>query len=112
MADLPWRPGQGKTTGIAVPFLRLIHVSDLHFGASFSTPWLWAQTVARIPGLGEHSEQVARALSIAVKALRLLTPSVPVRIIATGDLTTWGTAGSFSLALSYLRGQIYAGAPD
>ncbi len=38
--------------------LRLVHISDLHFGAPFSTPRLWAATVPHVPGLGEHSEQV------------------------------------------------------
>ncbi len=89
--------------------LRLVHVSDLHFGSSFSTPRLWAETVARIPGLGEHSGSVAQALSnwvAADKAAAMKVGSPSPRVIATGDLTTWGTAASFQLAAKFLRGSI------
>jgi 3',5'-cyclic AMP phosphodiesterase CpdA len=93
-------------------FLRLIHVTDLHFGSSFATPSLWAQTVAQVPGLGEHSERVARELDLAVKSIQLAAAGIPTLVVATGDLTTWGTSAGFNLALSYLRGNFYAGPPN
>jgi 3',5'-cyclic AMP phosphodiesterase CpdA len=92
-------------------FFRLIHIADLHFGSSFSTPSLWARTVAQMPGLGEHDERVARELDLKVKAIKL-TDGIPTRVVATGDLTTWGTSAGFNVALSYLRGQLFAGPPN
>ncbi len=36
----------------------------------------------------------------------------PTSVIATGDLTTWGTAEAFERVLGYLRDQIYIGSGD
>ena len=85
---------------------RLIHVSDLHFGDTLSTPW-YAVT-SWIPGLETHSKRVAQALSDSVR-FQHLSPPDPWHVIATGDLTTWGRPAAFSLVLTYLRSQIFVG---
>lgn len=82
-------------------FFRLIHVSDLHFGNTLSPPW-WA-VHNFVPGWEPHSIRVAQELSNSVLLENLKDP-VPSRIVATGDLTTWGRPSGFDLAFGYLRG--------
>src|SRR2546425_215479 len=81
--------------------VRLLHISDLHFGDTLFTPW-WAISTW-IPGLEVHSERVVRELSNLVR-LQPLHSLVPMHVIATGDLTTWGRPSAFSLVYTYLRG--------
>jgi 3',5'-cyclic AMP phosphodiesterase CpdA len=87
-------------------FLRLLHVSDLHFGDSPSAPW-WVK-LTWIPGLETHSERIATELSNSVR-LERINSSVPIASIATGDLTTWGRPAAFSVAFDFLRGKILTG---
>jgi 3',5'-cyclic AMP phosphodiesterase CpdA len=83
-----------------------VHVSDLHFGDALYT--LWGAILNLIPGLETHSELAVKALSDSVRTQRLNDPT-PIRVVATGDLTTWGRSSAFLLAFTYLRGQIPPG---
>ncbi len=89
-------------------FLQLLHVSDLHFSDTFYPQKSWT---SRVPGLEVHDPQVAVALSRAIHLDQGPT-SVAQHLIATGDLTTWGTTHAFQTALTYLRGRIVAGGPQ
>jgi 3',5'-cyclic AMP phosphodiesterase CpdA len=89
------------------PSLRLIHITDLHFGGQLSTPW-W-HLPSHIPGLELHSEIVAQSLSDTIRYEMKRCP-MRSRVVVTGDLTTTGDDNALSLALTYIRGQISAGA--
>lgn len=80
-------------------FFRLFHLSDLHFGDTWFTPW-WGVS-HHIAGLETHSARTATALHDSVRYQHLLS-DVASRVIATGDLTTWGTPEAFSLASEFL----------
>lgn len=87
------------------PFLQLTHISDLHFGDMFYPPDLWTW----VYGLAVHDPPVAEALARSINLSQMHNP-VPQHLIATGDLTTWGTPSAFDLAQRYLRSQIDLGA--
>jgi len=93
------------------PFLRLIHVSDLHFGDTLypQKGILHTTSPANIIGGTFHGDRIhdfsaAEALSNSVRS-HLLTTSSAIAIVATGDLTTFGTHSAFSVAFTYLRSQ-------
>ncbi len=82
--------------------LRLIHISDLHFGEQYYQRPRKTQTF----GQQRHSSAAAEALALAVQEIRSRKDgeySVPTRVIATGDLTAAGTAPSLETAFRYLR---------
>jgi 3',5'-cyclic AMP phosphodiesterase CpdA len=86
---------------MAWPF-RIIHLSDLHFGEALATPW-WVRAVPVLtaPGCETHDSDVAEALAASILRQRRMQ-AIPTRVIATGDLTTWGTRDAFGLAFDYL----------
>src|ERR1041385_7397302 len=77
-------------------FLRIIHLTDLHFGDD------WDDTNS-VPGIEVHSANVARLLTEAVLNLKEKSPVAITRIIATGDLTPTGSSQAFSIATQFLR---------
>jgi 3',5'-cyclic AMP phosphodiesterase CpdA len=82
-------------------FLRLVHVSDLHFGDDITSS-SWKRPP--VSGLAVHDLNVAAALTDSAGQLRLLEP-LAERVVATGDLTTWGRGKAFHTALTFLRSQ-------
>jgi 3',5'-cyclic AMP phosphodiesterase CpdA len=102
------------------PFLRLVHISDLHFGDNFIMSAVMGTPIPRgvvralararlplVPGLEIHDDLAARALSTAIKSHRL--DAVPLITIASGDLTTFGTLDALKTAMVYLRSQHIVG---
>lgn len=93
---------------------QLIHVSDFHFGDN-----LFPQAVVNTPGqitfpvkaLETHDLGALEALSNSVRRIRQ-TSTAPISIIATGDLTSWGSVPSLELASKYLRKSINTGGPQ
>jgi 3',5'-cyclic AMP phosphodiesterase CpdA len=80
-------------------FLRLVHVSDLHFGDSITSP-SWNRPP--VGGLAVHDLNVAAALTDSVEKLRLSSLLAEL-VVATGDLTTWGRVKAFHTAFTFLR---------
>lgn len=76
--------------------LKLVHLSDLHFGDAL---------YSKLPMLQTHESKVVESLSHSIEMIRKAS-SVPVVVVVTGDLTTFGTEPALSHAFSFLRGRV------
>lgn len=75
----------------ALPRLRIVHLSDLHF-----TTHRVLRRLALWSGMNGHDEEICSALQTMVATLR------PHLIFATGDQTTWGDRTSLAAARKFL----------
>src|SRR5947208_511507 len=84
-----------------------VHISDLHFGDIDPTtknavaPPYWAKMGEPFDGLLGHSYRSLVRLEQFVANLKK-TEETEVRLIVTGDLTTWAASSQFDLASTFL----------
>jgi 3',5'-cyclic AMP phosphodiesterase CpdA len=98
---------------VADPICTLVHVSDLHFGASFVIDGgaAWRRLVARtvllrqVTGYFPHGYQAAGALAVAVRQIirDRNGRGIPTVVVHSGDLTASGIQSEFSVGTTFLR---------
>ncbi|MFN7931748.1 MAG: metallophosphoesterase [Bryobacteraceae bacterium] len=90
------------------PFLTILHISDLHFGATLrNTVSRFRKMTKRAPyaqGLFVHDFEIAQALSIRMRQILVdrKKRKSPVLVIHTGDLTSRGRGTEFAVGAKFL----------
>jgi 3',5'-cyclic AMP phosphodiesterase CpdA len=81
------------------PFLRIIHLSDLHFGREYDEPFSGLSSSYTHP----HDRTAAESLLQTLNEIAFEEPDIQTHYVVTGDLTATGHPNEFQTVTDYLR---------